>query len=336
MNGVNLAAIDLNLLVVLEAVLEAQSATRAAARLHVTQSAVSSSLRRLRALFGDPLVVRTAYGFVPTARAAALLPKLRALLGATRELLSDERASDGGLCARSFVIACSDAVSVTVLPALLGELHELPGARLRVVTLEQAFASDGLSRGDVDLLIGIPPTLPPGCRSELVYEDEMVCLVARAHPTVRKRLTLDQYASLPHAEVTFFGNADDRVDRALARAGKTRNIALTVPHFAVVPFAVANTDCISTMSRRLAAAYANGLPIRLLEAPVELPSLRIHQIWHRRADDDPGLKRLRALIRRSVAARPAHARPARVRPDAAPRKRRSHERSSETSQRDER
>lgn len=303
MTDINLYAIDLNLLVVLDAVLEERSATRAAARLHVTQSSVSSSLRRARALFGDPLLVRTPYGFTPSARGAALAPRLQALLAGARELLAPHPAADA-LSRRSFTLACTDAISVTVVPAVLRELGaRVPHASLRVVTLEHAFAEGRLASGEVDLVIGIPPMVPAGCSSELVYDDAMVAVVRRDHPSVGARLSLDQYASLPHVEVAVMGSTDDRVDRALARHGRTRSIRLSVPHFASIPFAIASSDCVASVSRRLAEAYEKDFPIRLLTAPVELPRLRVKQIWHRRSEADPGVQLLRQLVKRAPARR---------------------------------
>jgi DNA-binding transcriptional LysR family regulator len=298
MPRVNLATVDLNLLVVLDAVLDERSATKAAARLHVTQSAVSNALRRLRTLFDDALVVRTAYGFVPTPRAERLAPSLRALLAETRTLLTSADDSHAQR-PRSFTLACTDAIGVSLVPALLRELvPQISLVRLRVVTIEHELSNQGLASGDVDLLIGIPPHLPAGCEGEPIYEEPMVCIVRRDHPTVRAKLSLDRYASLSHVEVALFGEPDDRVDRALARVGRARTIALTVPHFSSVPFAVAQSDCVAALGHRIALAYARPLGLRILTAPVELPRLQIKQVWHRRAARDPGVTTLRALIRK--------------------------------------
>src|ERR1700755_979952 len=116
MPAVNLGAIDLNLLVVLDAVLRERSATKAAAKLHVTQSAVSNALRRLRAIFNDALVVRTAYGFIPTPRAEALAPSLAALLRDTERLFATPEAAQAR--PRTFTIACTDAIGISLIPKI--------------------------------------------------------------------------------------------------------------------------------------------------------------------------------------------------------------------------
>ncbi|MET0389498.1 MAG: LysR family transcriptional regulator [Polyangiales bacterium] len=300
MTDIDLAAVDLNLLVVLDAVLAERSATRAAARLHVTQSAVSSALRRLRALFDDPLLLRTAHGLVPTARAELIAPRLAAVLASTAALLAKAPASDRA--ARLFTIACTDAVGVALVPALQRALaRRMPSARLRVVTLERELSTQGLASGEVDLLVGIPPALPVGCDGELIYRDPIVCVVRRDHPQVGKRLTLERWAALPHVEVALFGVPDDRVDRALAQRGRTRSIVLSVPHFSSVPFALVGSDNIAVLGRRLAQAYARPFRLRILTPPIALPQLDVQQVWHRRSTHDPALIRFRDLVREVAA-----------------------------------
>jgi DNA-binding transcriptional LysR family regulator len=300
MIAVNLGNIDLNLLVVLEAVLQEQSATRAAARLHVTQSAISSALRRLRELFDDPLMLRTRHGFVPTQRALQLAPELERVLAGARALLTPAD-NDLASSARVFSIAATDAISVVLIPRLVPALQRsMPHARLRVVTVERELASNGLARGEVDLLIGIPPTLPSGCSGEIIYEDDIVCAVRADHPSVGKRLSLEHYVELPHAEVALFGEPDDRVDQALARVGHTRKILISVPHFSSIPFALAHSDCVAIMGRRLARVYAKPLHLRLLAPPVALAGLSVQQVWHKRSAHDPAVLRLRELLRACV------------------------------------
>jgi DNA-binding transcriptional LysR family regulator len=297
MPDVNLSAVDLNLLHVLCTVLEQRSATRAAAKLHVTQSAVSNALKRARDLFGDPLVIRQAHGLEPTPRARALLPSLRAWLEEARRLISEAPSFDPVRSTRTFRIACSDAVAITLLQPVLRLLGErAPGARLRLSTLDRLISEDGLARGEVDLLIGIPPVLSAGHEAELVYRDSMKCIVRRDHPTVGRRLSLDAFASLPHADLALF----DTVDRALAEHGRSRTVRVTLPHFSSVPLAVAETDCVATLSSRIALAFASRLPLRVLDPPIALEPIEIRQVWHRRTEGDGAVRFLRTLVRASA------------------------------------
>lgn len=303
MRDVNLASIDLNLLHVLATVLEERSATRAAQKLGVTQSAVSNALRRARGLFGDPLFARRPHGLEPTPRAEALLPALRAWVEGTRRLLAEAPSFEPGRTTRTFRIACSDAVAVTLLRPILRRLFErAPGARLRMVTLDRLIAEDGLARGQVDLLIGIPPVLPDGHEAELVYRDPMECIVRADHPKVRARLSLDMYASLPHVDLALFGAIDDAVDRALAKRGRSRVVQVALPHFSSVPLAVAETDCVATLSSRLAWAFARRLPLRVFKPPVELEPVEIRQVWLRRSGADGAVRFLREIVREAARA----------------------------------
>ncbi|MFO0750291.1 MAG: LysR family transcriptional regulator [Myxococcota bacterium] len=305
MTNVNtLAALDLNLLVVLDAVLATGSATRAAQRLNVTQSAVSNALRRLRDALGDPLVVRSARGLTPTPRAAAMAPTLRAWLAGGLALVS-ERAPDADSAdalVRRFTIATTDALAATLMPRLLPRFAKaFPRARLRVMTVDRVVLQGGLAGGEADLLVGAPPTLAPGCRSEPLYRDRMVCILRADHPT--RRLTLEAYASLPHCEVALFGEPHDQVDRALARVGRSRSVLVAVPHFAVVPVVVAASDCVATLPERVARAFMGPRALRVAKPPVAVTSEQIVTVWHRRVDDDGAVTQLRALLRAAAGMR---------------------------------
>ncbi len=307
MRSANLGSVDLNLLHVLATVLEERSATRAAKRLHVTQSAVSNALRRLRELFGDQLVVRRPHGLEPTPRALALLPRLREWADDTRGLLGDPPAFDPQRSTRTFRIACSDAVATALLQPILRLMRErCPAARLRLLTLDRALPEDGLARGQVDLLVGMPPVLPEGHDAELVYRDPMESIVRTGHPAVRSRLTLDAFTRLPHVDVALFDDVNDAIDKALAKHGRVRVVQVALPHFSSVPLAVAETDCVATLSSRLARAAAARLPLRVLKPPVALEPVEVRQVWHRRFSTDDAVLFLRELVRDAARSR-AHA-----------------------------
>lgn len=286
----NLSAVDLNLFLVLQTALRERSATRAAAKLHVTQSAVSNALVRLRRMFGDPLLVRAGRGLVPTPRALAMVPELDAAIERLRGLLAR-----GDVLARRFTIACADVVTAVILPGLTERLP--PGASIRVMTLDQMMHGGGLSSGEVDLLIGLPPALPPGCSAELAYEDELVVVARKGHPAMRRgRITLEAYLAASHVDVAMFGPSDVRVDGALG--GRSRDVRVTVPHFSVVPAVVARTDAIATLPRRLVEVLAPGL--QRAKPPVKLGRVAVKQVWHERSAEDEGTKRLRRWVREAA------------------------------------
>jgi DNA-binding transcriptional LysR family regulator len=254
--GVNLTDIDLNLLLVLHTVLTEGGATRAAARLHVTQSAVSNSLARLRRLLGDKLVVRSAGRLVPTPRASALRPLLAGGLERFQAAIAGAESSGLAHTSRRFTLACTDFVALVLVPRLMAAFSKrLPRAALRVVSVDYAIAGNGLATGEVDLLVGLPPVLPPGCFSEPAFTDHMVCIVRRDHPTVRGRLTIDSFTRLGHVEVALFGLSTG-VDEALARINRTRNVALSISHLV----SCRSSCCRRIWSRRSPAASLERSP----------------------------------------------------------------------------
>ncbi len=304
MTDVNLFSIDLNLLVVVDAVFETRSATKAAARLHVTQSAVSNALRRARRLFEDPLVTRTGSGFVATPRGAALAPRIREALEKIEDVIAEGAAEDPGSSRRAFTVAGTDAVVLTLFPALTAALQaRMPRATLRGATLDRFMATGGIASEGLDLLIGIPPRVPAGAHAEDLYEEEMVVLARADHPAIGRRLSRATYARLPHAELALFGEADDRVTRALATHGLERHVVVTVPHVAALPFLVAGSDRLATVMYGLAAIYAEPLSLRIMRPPVKLAPLALQMVWHERVDADPAHALLREAVREVAAAR---------------------------------
>jgi DNA-binding transcriptional LysR family regulator len=298
---VNLASVDLNLLHVLHTVLQERSATGAARRLNVTQSAVSNALARLRHLFGDPLVVRGARGLVPTPRAEKLAPLVDSAMAQLRAAIQSDPGFDAATTTQRFTLACSDSEAVALLPSFAARLaRSMPRASLRLVTLEQA--TEGLARGAVDALIGLQPSVPPDCRALPLYTDDIVAVVRKGHPRIRgKRLSLDDYFATPHAMVALFVDGRETairraIERILEKHGRRPTIALTLPQFHLVALATARTDCIGQMPRRMAEALSEYLPLRVLEPPFALPKLPLVLVWHERTHHDPGC----TLFRRAI------------------------------------
>lgn len=293
----NLSAIDLNLLVVLDAVLTEKSATRAARRLGVTQPAVSNALSRLRDLFGDPLVVRNGRGLAPTPRAAALAPKVARWIREARAILDDDDAAfDPARTEREFTLACADYYGMVVLPPLVAALREsAPHARLRLVSLEELVGGGGLA-DDIDVHVGRPKVIAAGCLSLSLFDEEFVCLTRREGSTTRRRMSLREYAAASHVRVRVLGNVRDPIDDGLEKVGITRKIALTVPHFSLTPFVVLRMGWIATLASRLAHLYASVLPLRVRRPPVAIGPRSVDMIWHQRTTNDPGARFFRDLV----------------------------------------
>jgi DNA-binding transcriptional LysR family regulator len=292
----NLSTVDLNLLVVLHAVLLERSATRAARRLGVTQSAVSNSLVRLRDLFGDALVVRHARGLTPTPRAEALAPKLALLLHELGLLVGGDAPFDAATTTREFTLACADYYGMVVLPPLVEALRaRAPHARLRLVTLEQLVSGGGLAQ-DVDVHVGRPPSIASGCRATALFDEKFVCITRRTARPQPARMSMREYRASTHVRVRVLDTVRDPIDVALQKRGVVRSIALTVPHFSLAPLVVLRTGYVATLSARLAHLYAGFLPLVVRWPPIKLAPRPVQMLWHQRTDRDPGARFFRQLV----------------------------------------
>ncbi|MDB4935268.1 MAG: Transcriptional regulator [Labilithrix sp.] len=296
-----LEALDLNLLVALRALLVEGHVTKAAARVGLSQPAMSHALARLRELLGDPLLVRTATGMKPTARAESMrLPLERALEDLGRALASPAP-FDPRLSTRKFRIATNDYMELVLLPRLLARLWaEAPGIDVRLTNLADR-ANEDLTEGRIDFAMGVvgelgAPDVPQGIRSQRLVSDGFVCVVREGHPVVKKRLSLDDFIALPHALVAPRGTTGSVVDSALQAIGKKRRVAVEVPHFLVAPHVVRETDVVLTLAKRVALVLGPLLGLRQLAPPLELPGFTMTLLWHERQHADPAHAWLRSLM----------------------------------------
>ncbi|MFO0634188.1 MAG: LysR family transcriptional regulator [Nannocystaceae bacterium] len=294
----NLARVDLNLLVVLEALLEHGSVTAAASRLGLSQSATSHALARLRQTLGDPLLVRAPGGLVPTARARALAPVLQDALAILRRVVAGPPRFEPSTAARRFVVGTADYVELVLVPELMSRLaNTAPRIDLWLKTYEDDLG-DALGRGDFDLAIG--PERPgndrPGIRTRPLFEEQFVCVVRKGHPALGRRWTAESFARLSHAFIAPRGKPGGAVDDALAAMGLSRRVALALPHFMVAPFVVAQTDLVLTLPQRVAATLVPHLPLVVVPPPLPVPGFRMVMLWHERVQHEPAHAWLRETL----------------------------------------
>jgi DNA-binding transcriptional LysR family regulator len=293
-----MAGLDLNLALVLHALLAERNVSRAAKRLGLSQSATSHALSRLRVALGDPLLVRAARGVVPTARAQAIAEPLAAGLALLEKSLLAPPGFEPALSARRFRIVASDYAELVLLPPFLSALaREAPKLDVWI----RPFADDplgGLERGDVDLVIGVlgPEDGKPGVKKAHLFDERLVCVVRENHPLTRGRLTLARFAAAKHVLIAPRGRPGGPVDDALGALGLERQIAVALPHFLAAPHIVAQSDLVLTMAARLAASFASVLPLRILTPPLDLPVVRASMLWHERHDADPAHQWFRAKL----------------------------------------
>ena len=299
LNRTNLARIDLNLLVLFEAVLEERHVGRAAARLHVSPSAVSHGLNRLRQLMKDPLFLRQPKGVAATERARLLAAPIAEILERTRQVIERAEAFDPRRSVRRFMIGAPDALTAVLLPGLLAELRrEAPGIDLGVRNLvgnfEASFSELDQHTLDVALL---PVREAPGrFTARTLFEQEDFVVVRRAGHPIGRKLTLARYCAAPHVMVSVSGDPHGLVDRELAKHGASRRVALTVSNFMQALATVAQSDLVCAMPRRFVTQYAGYYGVVSCEMPFPIMSEPVLAVVPQAATRDAGLAWLLELL----------------------------------------
>ena len=292
----DIRAVNLNLLAAFDALLEERSVTRAAGKMGVTQSAMSSSLAQLRLLFEDPLFRRTPRGIEPTPRALQLGEPIRRGLGLFDRALTPVR-FEPRTESRVFVLATSDYVEFVLLPPLLKRLsRDAPGVRLEVRPWGLHQVPKTLRSGEIDLMIGFYDEVPAHHAETLLFDEQYVCIARKGHPGLGRKPTLESWLGQKHVLVSQQGNSPGTVDRALAARDLKRTIGARVSHFLLVPTLVAQTDLVAAVNARVATAFADSLGLRVFAPPLPLPKGRIGQVWHEQLEHDPAQSWFRQLI----------------------------------------
>lgn len=292
----NIAALDLNLLVVLEALLGERSVTRAAQRVGLSQPAVSNALARLRALLDDPLLVRTAGGMEPTPRALELEQPIQHALGTIRRALSASTAFEPERSAFTFRVQSADSVELSLLPRLLEQLERSAPLVDITVTRVGATTEDDLRSGRIDLYVGSWFNIPAGLKHHLLRHEKFACLARKGHPKIKSRLSLEAYGAAGHVLVDNGDRPGAVLDTVLSDKGLGRRVALRTPHFLVAPLVVARTDLIATLPRGVATAFAQFLPLNVYAPPLDAPGFPVSMVWHPRTHEQAPHRWLRQLI----------------------------------------
>ena len=297
-----LANFNLNLLLALDGLLRERSVTAAAKRVRVTPSAMSHSLSELRDRLGDPLLVRSGRSMVRTPRAEALAGPLHILLKDVERLLRGGDTFDAATASRRFVIAATDFMATLLLPSLLdATLREAPGVSLEIVPSARRGNAWLLESGEVDLALGAIIDEAPGIRRMDLLTDGFACAARKGHPRIHDELSLDAYVETPHLLITLGDDSSPTwIDEALAKLGKSRQVAARVRYFMAAPLIVARTDLLLTGPSTLIRYFAELVPIQVLRVPLELPTYPEEAYWHERFDKDPAHAWLRKLIEKTA------------------------------------
>lgn len=298
----NLRSIDLNLLVVLDALLAERHLSRAAERLNMSQPAVSHALARLRVLLEDPLFNRRNRAMEPTLRALELSAPLAEALAQIRTVLTPKGFEPTSR--HIFRLAMSDYGAALILPALTRSLRvEAPGVDLVVTQKSRESMIAAVADGEIDLAFGVYPDLPSRCDAEILFEDEYVCLLdPSGQPQPYDGLTEARYWAAPHVLAAVHGEAATELDLHLRSHHRSRRIALVLPHWNVAPRVVRGTDLILTVARRCLDNIGSGLEV--VAPPVAIPTIPFTAIYAKRRRTDPALRWLIGRVRRAIVPQP--------------------------------
>lgn len=295
MHQVDLSAVDLNLLKLFEALVRERSVTQAGLRLGLSQPAASRALGRLRTMLGDRLVVRGKLGLELTPRGETLAGPVTRLLDDARGIVSPPMFDPASATGR-ITIAAHDHLSLMVLAGLIARFERhAPALSLHIAQP----AGDNVrlvEQGAADLALGIFETVPGSLHRRGLYTDGFMCVVRPDHPAVTDGLSLERYVTLRHITVTISGVGESAVDVALSALGRTRHVALRVPHFLAGAMLVADSDMILTLPSRLARLLAKKLSLAPLDLPLQVVPISPAMIWHERFHGDPA----HAWVRRQI------------------------------------
>lgn len=304
MYHLNLLKLDLNLLLVLCALLEERNVTNAGEKVGLSQSATSHALGRLRQVFNDPLLVRSPKGMIPTPRALELIEPLKQILLDIDQLIQpnifEPKTAQGTL-----QLATSEYGTTVILPLVLNQISQ-QAPQLNVECDHwRSNILDLLRDGVIDLGLGVL-NLPEAneFRVQKLLVEDFVSVVRADHPITQMELTVESYISCLHVLITITNSSvsaipnspTSHIDTVLSNLGVKRRVMLKLPHFLSAPLIVAQTDLIITMPRRIAMLFAKYNDLAILEPPIELGQYNYIQVWHESRHNDPRHIWLRELV----------------------------------------
>ncbi|MGV1791640.1 LysR family transcriptional regulator [Rhizobium sp. A37_96] len=287
---------DLNLLVTLEALLAEQNVTRAAARLNLSQPAVSAQLNRLRDLFGDQLFVPTQRGMIPTPKSEELREPIRHALELARATVTSHRSFEPATADLTVAIACTDYLQSAVAAPLIAGLREkAPGMRIALRSLDIAGLEKEMAQGAVDLALMTPDDAPANLRTRHLFDERYVLVGRAGHPHLPPGLTVSDYAELDHVVVALRGrDFSTPVDAAVKALGHRRKVVVSANSFLSLIDIVSTTELVALVPSRLVVGRAEKLIV--IEPPFPVEGFAVGMVWHERTQDHVGQRWLREAI----------------------------------------
>ena len=301
MRCMDIRKIDLNLLVLFDVMIEQRSVTLASEALGLSQPATSAALSRLRAVFGDPLFVKTGAYMEPTPRAQQLAGPIRGVISTIRNEILQASNFDPASTEQTFNLIMPDIAEVILMPKLLAALRTLaPHAKLKVTSMPRLAAAEALENGSADLALGYFPDLKrSGFFQQRLFKHRYVAIARRDHPQFAEGISEQDYFSAVHAVVSPQGR-EHGVDLFLNAQHQKRHIGIELSHFMSLFAIIANTDYVATVPSDLAHLFESHTAIRALELPIAIPEVEIHQFWHQRVHKDEANTWLRGLSHKTL------------------------------------
>jgi DNA-binding transcriptional LysR family regulator len=279
----DLRQIDLNLLVLFDALYKYRSVSIAANKTCISQSAFSHGLNRLRSRLDDTLFIRINNVMEPTPRAIDIASKLNKALPMISSALSKEEPFNPHISKVNFKFVATDYTELSLFPKLIGDINsKAPNMSITVLPATEQYPLNRLESGEVDFALGFSHQLEKSSLMEnYTWLEDSYCTIARKnHPSLRKGLNINNFLHLPHVRVSPWGENQGIVDDVLDKMGLKRNVILQLPSVLVAPYTVLHSDSLLTIPRRIAQQLSSQINIELFEPPITLPNYQLNIYWH--------------------------------------------------------
>lgn len=295
----NFGRLDLNLLLTLDVLLAEHNVTRAAQRLNLSQPSISVQLAKLREFFDDPLLLPGPRGMRPTARADELRQPLQQALAALASAVSAGEVFDPSKAENTWNLGAADyGESTIVLPVLQAFRAAAPGTKLAIFETSPVRIMRKMERGELDLAFHTGDAVLKDLHSTLLFSERYVLVGRKEHPQLAEPVTMPVFCSLEHVLVSPDGGGFQGItDSALAEAGLSRRVVLSVPHFLFVIQVLLTTDLVAMLPERLVRDHP---ALCLAEPPVKVPGFEMYMYWHERSHRDPAHIWLREFMSSAV------------------------------------
>lgn len=299
MKSIDLASIDLNLLVAFEALFEERSVTAAAKRLYLGQPAMSAALGRLRILFNDELFIRIGREMQPTSKAAAIAPDIFAALRQIRHTIEFSQTFNPSLAQINFAIGSADYTSFVILPKLLEHCREkAPSLNFQMIGFEKDNIGEMLEQSTIQIGLGVFPNPPRQTICVPLFQERFIGIARKKHPAINNKLiSLETFANLSHVLVTLRQDSTGEIDKILATHNLQRRVQLTTPHLLILPAIISSSDMIAAVPYRIGAYFSNLANIEIFELPLETQPWTVSMIWSQLTDKDDANSWLRQTLK---------------------------------------